>query len=179
MAVLAASLWDLRTEIDRRWPGRSRKVDGWYRPPNVGGKSEHHPDAKGMVHAIDITAAGILPMAIVDAVRQHKSVCWYVIWNRQIYSARRNFVPEYYGGKSPHTDHLHVSIHLTAYAENYRAGWGIATGSQEGIGVAPPLSEGLAASWDYQHSIGATADSFADMASYVDSVATLISNLRA
>ncbi len=178
MTVLAPSLVDLRAEVDARWPGRSRKVDGWYRPYGLGDPSDHWPDSKGMVHAIDITAAGINPMGVVDACRQHKGVCHYIIWNRQIYSAIRNFAPVAYYGKSPHTDHVHVSIHLTWQAESYRGGWGIASSGDVGFGAAPPLAEGFSAAWDHSIQVQATADWFSVASSSVDAAAAATAGLR-
>ncbi len=179
MAVLAPSLVDLRSEVDARYPNRSRKVDGWYRAPNIGGPSEHHPDGKGMVHAIDITAAGINPMSIVDAAGKLKVVAWYAIWNRTIWSHRHGWTNEPYHGPNPHTDHVHVSIFLTSLAENYRSGWGIARGGEEGGNVPPvPPEEGVGTAWDYGNSVQSIVDGFLDAGQYVDAITSAMIHLR-
>jgi hypothetical protein len=178
MFVLAPSLVDLRSEIDARWPNRSRRIDGWYRPRGQGDPSDHWPDDKGMVHAIDIDKNGIVPMAVVEACSHHKSVCHYVIWNRQIYSAIRNFVPIDYHGKNPHIDHVHVSGQLTSLAENYRGGWGIARGAGEGTNVPPEAHEGFGVAFDFSTGFDLSRNVNEDLAASMDAVANTLRRLR-
>lgn len=133
MAFLAPSLVNLRTEINRVWPNRDKGTDGW-----IGDKahqarqSDHNPDKRGMVHAIDIDKDGIDPMFVVGKVIANRSVTSYVVYNRTIWSIVRSFKPIKYTGSNPHTSHIHVSILYTGAAEGWSGNWGI---GDSGIGA--------------------------------------------
>jgi hypothetical protein len=123
MAFLAPSLVQLRKETNVRWPRRDKKSDGW-----IGDrrhrllKSEHNPDSKGCVHAIDIDVDGIdPPVVLATLIRDPRT--WYVIWNRRIYTRSRGFKPRVYRGSNPHTQHMHVSILLNRAAETNVSPW--------------------------------------------------------
>jgi hypothetical protein len=179
MAVLAPSLVDLRAEIDARWPNRDRRTDGWYRPRGVGDPSDHWPDGRDVVHAIDIDKDGVIPMAIVDACRLHKGVCHYIIWNRTIWSSTYNMVPRAYTGKNPHTDHLHVSSHLTLQAEFYRGGWGIASSDDTGLRTAPStVVEGFGVAWDSAPAFAAMTEHLGWLTSELYAGADALASLR-
>jgi peptidoglycan hydrolase-like protein with peptidoglycan-binding domain len=128
MATLASNLKTLRAEIDARWPGRDRRSDGWigddkHRPP-----SDHIPDSKGVVRAIDVDVDGIDPHLVVRQAIRHPTTK-YVIYNRTIWSRTRNFQSHRYTGSNPHTSHLHVSG-LSGQAERDTQPWGVAAGGQ-------------------------------------------------
>lgn len=133
MAVLAPSLARLRTEINQRWPNRDRRTDGWIGDtshrtsgmPENGG-SDHNPNRRGVVDALDIDVDGIDCPAVVARLIKHPAVN-YVIWNRIIWSRARGFVGRRYTGKSPHTDHIHVSLLQSSSAESHGQGWGISS----------------------------------------------------
>jgi hypothetical protein len=84
--------------------------------------SDHNPDARGIVHAIDVTADGIQPEVLLVAAMNHPAV-HYVIWDRTIYSSRVGFRPEHYDGPDPHTSHLHISIAHYPAAERSAQPW--------------------------------------------------------
>lgn len=47
----------LRAQVNRRWPNRDKRSDGWIGDrAHQARKSDHNPDARGWVHAIDIDA---------------------------------------------------------------------------------------------------------------------------
>jgi hypothetical protein len=139
-ARLAPSLVRFRDEVDRIWPDRDRKSDGWLGDAahqsgvtdldhdgdvdanDAALKSQHNPDAAGIVHAVDIDRDGVDPDKIVAAVRAHPAA-WYVIWNRRIYSRKNGWAPKAYTGADPHTGHLHVSIRLAADAVSDSRPW--------------------------------------------------------
>ncbi len=97
MAVLAANLAGLRREINAHWPHRDKKSDGWIGDSaHQGRKSDHNPDDRGVVHAIDVDT------------RTHG------------FRARR------YTGADPHTGHVHISGRHGSQFEGDRTGWGLA-----------------------------------------------------
>lgn len=127
MAVLAPSLVNLRAEIDARWPGRDRRTDGWIGDAaHQARQSDHNPDNRGIVHAIDIDKDGINPNEVISACIRMDRPTAYVIFNRWIYSRSRDFDPRPYTGTNPHTDHLHVSIQYGTDWEKNTWHWGIA-----------------------------------------------------
>lgn len=116
-SFLAPSLVQLRNEINAKWPVRDRKSDGWIGDrAHQARRSDHNPDDKGCVHAIDVDKDGINPSLVVSAVIKDPRTA-YVIWNRKIYSRGSDFRARRYIGPNPHTEHLHVSILRTAAAE--------------------------------------------------------------
>lgn len=55
MATLTKGGVRLRAQIDRRWPGRDRRSDGWIGDRAHSARaSQHNPDKNGIVRAIDI-----------------------------------------------------------------------------------------------------------------------------
>lgn len=156
MAVLAPSLRRLFNEVDRRWPNRDRRTDGWLCGGYCGQVSEHYPDHKGMVHAIDIDIDGLDWRFFVDHIHKDPRVLWYVIVMRQIWSSTRGFAPRIYTGFNPHIDHIHVSIHLTDVAENFSGGWGIAVpGVSDRLEPAGPnyISHVGITGWDWRQPV--------------------------
>jgi hypothetical protein len=122
---LAPSLVRLRNEVNARWPDRDTASDGAIGDAaHAARPSEHNPDDKGCVHAIDIDTDGVDPALILARCIAHPAA-WYVIWNRHIYRRKTAFKAEAYTGADPHTGHLHISITLSAAAENSTAPWGI------------------------------------------------------
>ena len=123
MAYLAASLVRLRAEVNTRWPRRDKSSDGWIGDPaHATTKSEHNPDSKGCVHALDIDVTGIDRALLVRAAIAAPAT-WYVISNRVIYSRAYGFRGRVYTGSNPHTAHVHISINLTASSEGWRGTW--------------------------------------------------------
>lgn len=145
MAYLAPSLRRLFNELDVLWPHRDRRTDGWIRWPKDGISVGHNPDSKGCVHAIDVDKDGINPEGIIANIFKNTNVLWYIIWNRGIWSNTWGFTRHNYTGSNPHTDHMHIEIRQTAYAENYAGGWNISVPTGGGIvGAAAGASGGSA-----------------------------------
>jgi len=137
MPYLVRSLSNLREQIDRAWPYRDRRTDGWLRWPANGKSYGHNPDGKGAVHAIDIDKDGINPQWIVDHIYRGGGVLWYVIWNRQLWSNDYGWKPYAYHGLSPHTDHMHIEVRHTAAGENFTGDWRMPGAPGESMGSAP------------------------------------------
>lgn len=120
---LAPSLVRLRNEVNERWPKRDKASDGWIGDTAHSARvSQHNPDGKGCVHAIDVDTDGIDSNWLVQRAIKHPA-CWYVIYNRTIWSDTDNWIPKPYQGTDPHTGHVHISIHLNKQAELSTARW--------------------------------------------------------
>lgn len=123
---LAPSLEVLRAEINARWPNRDRKSDGWIGDiGHQGTKSDHNPNSRGSVDAIDIDEDGIDIWAVFAAIKKHPSAR-YFIYERKLYHRLRGWKAENYTGVNPHDKHAHLSIEQDRDAEEDRRSWGIA-----------------------------------------------------
>lgn len=132
MAVLAPSCTRCRSEINFRWPRRDHGSDGWIGDTtHQQNQSDHNPNKRGVVDAIDIDVDGIDCAWLVAMLIQHPSTN-YVIWNGKIWSRSHGFVARVYTGKDKHRTHIHLSILQAVAAENNARAWGIA-----GIVVIP------------------------------------------
>lgn len=129
MAILAPTLVILRATVNSRWPNRSKASDGWIGDPaHQATVSDHNPNSRGVVCAIDITVDGIDPMAVVEAAKAHPSTN-YIIYNRVIWTRSGNgWQANRYTGSNPHDKHVHVSIKQTVAAENNQTPWNLGGG---------------------------------------------------
>ena len=116
----AASLIQLRAQIDARAPGRSMASDGTIGDAaHASRSSDHNPwvldGPVGVVTAIDIThdpANACDAGHIVDRlVSSRDPRIKYIIWNSRIISATVNpWVWRAYSGVNPHNRHFHLSV---------------------------------------------------------------------
>jgi hypothetical protein len=124
---IAPSVRAALTQATELWPRRSQASDG-----TIGDhahskrKSDHNPDADGVVHAFDLTHD---PKNKVDCealsallVKRKDARVSYIIWNRQICNCK-SWKWVKYSGANPHTKHMHVSIKDTSAAENDLSAW--------------------------------------------------------
>lgn len=124
---LAPSLAVLRAEINARWPGRDRASDGWIGDARHSATtSDHNPNSRGSVNAIDVDEDGIDFAVIFDAIKRHPSAR-YVIYERKLYHRLRGWRAETYSGTNPHDHHFHLSINQTRAAEQDTRSWGLTT----------------------------------------------------
>jgi peptidoglycan hydrolase-like protein with peptidoglycan-binding domain len=131
----AESLSRLRRDLDRRWPNRDRRTDGFIGDAahcGGGGTSDHCPNSADVVRAFDIDADGIPAAWLAEHVRRlgargdpRLANGGYVIFNRRIASEVQGWRWRHYTGESPHTDHIHVSVSNVASGYDRRGGWGI------------------------------------------------------
>lgn len=128
-AYEAKSLRNLRDTVDRRWPGRDRRSDGWIGDEaHQARKSAHNPDPKtGVVRARDTDVDGIVAPVVVASGILHPSVR-YIIHNRRIYRSQDRFRPRVYDGSNPHTGHIHTEIWATPSAEVNNQPWPLIEG---------------------------------------------------
>jgi len=110
----------LRLQIDDTYPDRDRTSDGWIGDTRHSkSPSDHNPDAKGIVRAIDIDrdlSGKAKPDLMPDLANQirlcaksDKRIA-YIIFNGKIASSRMGFRWRKYSGISAHDHHCHVSF---------------------------------------------------------------------
>lgn len=124
---LAPSLVEARASLNARWPQRDKTLDGWIGDAAHQARvSDHNPNSRGSVDAIDVDAYGGAtpvhrPTVIAGAI-VHPST-HYVIHDRRIYQREDDFRPRLYTGTNNHAGHIHISIQQTVIAENSHAAW--------------------------------------------------------
>ena len=124
---LAPSLAILRDEINSRWPGRDHASDGWIGDAaHQASKSDHNPNSRGSVNAIDVDEDGPDFPTVFAAIKRHPSAR-YVIYERRLYHRDRGWKAEDYDGVNPHDKHFHLSIDQDRDAEQDRRSWGLRT----------------------------------------------------
>jgi len=122
MPKLVAAGLTLRSQIDKRFPKRDKRSDGW-----IGDKahqariSDHNPDAEGWVHAIDIDADLGKPgdaQRLADQIVAYAASglpgsyrIRYVVFNDQVASGTYAKTRWQWRGRGyGHRDHIHVSF---------------------------------------------------------------------
>jgi hypothetical protein len=120
MAKLCAAGIQLREQIDDDYPDRDRRSDGWVADARhtAKGNSDHIPDARGIVRALDIDAnLNAHPeetYAVVEKIRKlakrgDKRIK-YIIYDGRIASSILNWKWRKYKGANPHKSHFHISF---------------------------------------------------------------------
>ena len=124
MARLVAGGVTLRNQVNKRWPRRDKRSDGWIGDKaHAGRQSDHNPDARGLVHALDIDA-DLDPKDPGAAQRLANQIVAYaasgipganrikyVVFNDQIASGTyANSMWKWRGSGYGHTHHIHVSF---------------------------------------------------------------------
>lgn len=115
---IAKALATLREQVNMKWPNRSKENDGWIGDiAHSARKSDHNPNAAGVVQALDITHdlmhgpdAGNLAQSLLDS---RDSRIKYIISNRRIASGERGPSPwawRKYTGSNAHEKHVHISV---------------------------------------------------------------------
>ena len=111
----------LRLQVDDSYPDRDKSSDGWLGDTShKARRSDHNPDAKGIVRAIDIdrdlsgkAKPDLMPYLAdqirVCAKRGDKRIS-YIIFAGKIASSRLGWRWRKYSGINPHNTHLHVSF---------------------------------------------------------------------
>lgn len=132
MAKLCACGVVLRAEIDAQYPKGDNSSDGWIGDAShQASKSDHNPDSRGIVHAIDVDKDGVDVNRLIRILIKDSRI-QYVIYNRTIWSRTYGFESRKYTGKNPHTDHVHVSFRYGTTYENDKRAFGVK------IVTAPP-----------------------------------------
>lgn len=149
----ARCITTLRDEIDRLAPGRDKSSDGVRASPQHTARnptSDHEPDERGVVHAIDIThdpASGVDTYALAERLRQARDArIKYVISNRRIFAGAAGPSPwvwRPYKGASAHDKHLHLSV-VSGPAADDPGPWGVVLSAPSGAPATrrPKLQRG-------------------------------------
>lgn len=138
---LVPCLKTLFAEFDEIAPNRDHASDG-----SIGDEShqsetsDHNPDSKGAVHAIDVDSDLHASFTMEDVIQYFVAQCRknnpngtdrgrlkYFIYNRRIWSASTGWAQEAYTGSSAHTEHAHFSCEYAAEYENDTNPWGLIT----------------------------------------------------
>jgi hypothetical protein len=141
------------------WPNRSTASDGTIGDArHAAEESDHNPDARGIVHAFDLTHDPVhgvdCNILVARIVLRRDPRVKYLIWAGRIWrsydrpkTATRLFLEawksEEYTGSDPHTNHLHDSILSTIVAENDTRPWW----QDESQPTAPPEEDDMPAYW--------------------------------
>jgi hypothetical protein len=113
---LAPALVALRDEVNKRFPKRDKRSDGWIGDAShAARKSSHNPDYAngGAVRGLDIdiddndAGANLAQMVLDAAIGDHR--VWYVIHKGKIWSRTHGWKARVYKG-NPHTGHVHISL---------------------------------------------------------------------
>ena len=120
----APSLTVLRDEIDAAYPHRQKKMDGTIGDAaHAARASDHNPNARGSVNALDVDEVGIDAWALVAcAILDDRTN--YVIYEGRIWQRKHGFKPRPYTGPNAHKQHVHISILQTRQAEQDVRPWG-------------------------------------------------------
>jgi len=120
LAKLCKAGQQLREQIDDDYPDRDRKSDGWIADARhvAKGNSDHIPDARGIVRALDIDAnLNAHPeetYALVEKIRKSAKRgdkrIKYLIYDGRISSPILNWKWRKYKGANPHRSHFHISF---------------------------------------------------------------------
>jgi hypothetical protein len=135
---VAKSLLELRDEVDRRSPDRSKASDGTIgNAAHAARTSDHNPwvqdGGTGVVTAMDITndpEHGFDSSDFADWLRKRcksgmENRVKYVISDRRIASAtHENWAWRAYSGSNPHEHHVHISVLSTKNHYDNTSSWG-------------------------------------------------------
>lgn len=123
----ANSLLTLSREVNSLWPSRNKASDGLVGDAaHRAVKSEHNPNAAGVVTAMDIThdtAHGADMNWLAERlIKLGDPRIWYIIFNRRIWQGGR-WQPYY--GSNPHDKHLHLSTAQTSALYDDGRAWNL------------------------------------------------------
>ncbi len=119
---VARSLDVLKAQLDALYPNRSKISDGSIGDAaHASRKSDHNPDAYGIVRARDFThdpddLSGHWLAGVLTKYRDPRIK--YIIWNSRIWYPGSGW--QAYYGPNPHTKHLHLSVVADARADETR-----------------------------------------------------------
>jgi hypothetical protein len=131
--TLAPALKQLFDDVNRFAPRRGKASDGSIGDSAHSARtSDHNPDGRGIVHAIDIThdpSKGFDSYKFAEFQRTHPDPrVKYIISCRKIWTAGSSEWRRY-TGTNAHCHHVHISLKSGSSVENNRAAWTMYDGS--------------------------------------------------
>jgi hypothetical protein len=172
MATLIPALDSLRAEFNRRFPGRDKASDGWIGDADHSANdSDHNPDSRGLVHAIDVdedlrdpyrrtTMRDCVDKIVADHKAGRDNRLTYIIYERAIWSASRGWESRAYTGSNPHDKHAHFSARrwpAITSRERDTSSWGIVNLEVPTV-TAPTPTQNADAVWSKTTTIPGTSD---------------------
>lgn len=109
---VAKSIHTLQDELDAVYPNRTKPDWTIGDADHQTRASDHNPNDEDVVCAVDVREGGIDLGEVAEQLKRdnHRAVK-YVIYNRRIWSKRRNSEGwRTYNGPNAHTTHMHVSV---------------------------------------------------------------------
>lgn len=136
MPRLAKSLETLRSQVNDLWPDRDKSNDGWIGDTaHSRRKSDHNPNARGVVTAIDITRDQTdgpdCEQLALSCLKDSRVK--YVIYNRRIASQGGTW--RRYRGSNPHTQHVHISVSSDPSEYDDGSPWQLNPGEFSAVGL--------------------------------------------
>jgi hypothetical protein len=148
----------LRDQINKRWPKRDKRSDGWIGDSaHQARKSDHNPDAWGWVYAIDVDHnmgpagparqggdAQRLADQLIQLAKEGKDMgrLKYVVYNNKIASGtHKNQYWTWRSGNWGHTQHIHISFNPVAKNNGQKFDLPIFKESGEAEKPKPPSPE--------------------------------------
>lgn len=130
---VAKSLEQLLLQVNAKWPNRSKLSDGTKGDDaHALRKSDHNPNALGVVCAMDITndpATGVVSRQLAEMLIASRDVrIKYVISNKQICSGVGSQFPwiwRSYTGVNAHQKHMHISVRSPAQFYDDKTPWNL------------------------------------------------------
>jgi hypothetical protein len=124
----AASLLKLLDQVNALAPKRKKGFDGTIGDAaHQARKSDHNPNADGVVTALDVThdPPAMDALRLANALRASRDPrIKYVIHNGRIFSSKvQPWVWRPYSGADPHKHHVHVSVEADAQLYDNAAPW--------------------------------------------------------
>jgi hypothetical protein len=127
MALLVPAGTSLRTQINERWPTRSKAADGWIGDAaHAARTSDHNPDAQGWVHALDVdhhlNGDPGDDERLLDQLRDYiragndHGVVSYIVHDDRLAQASTHWA---WAPNTTLEHHAHIHISFTAAAEHH------------------------------------------------------------
>lgn len=147
--TVAGNLAKIETAVKHCYPGIVVGTIGDQTHAAESGGSDHNPDSRGIVHAIDLMfendtnfhagAPATLAWLLTPGVRGSLE---YVIHDRKIYSRNSGnpWIAEVYHGTDPHTNHIHVSGKHGATGKNKATGTGYDVAAEHATPAGSPCA---------------------------------------
>lgn len=154
---IAKALDVFRSEANAAWPNRSKSSDGWVGDTSHSArKSDHNPDARGIVHAFDLThdpKGGPDTYALAEHLRQMKDprINYLISAGRICSTSVAPWTWRKYNGANGHYHHLHLSVKDAPW-EDDTTPWGLSAplpphAIPHPSSVPPTLRNGASGRW--------------------------------